>query len=65
MTTVRLPKWLRDEVGKRSDALQVEHWVALMDLLARAQRVEPPEYPLAVRRRYGSELTSDGRVKQP
>jgi hypothetical protein len=63
MTTIRLPTWLRDEINERAVRQVAEPWVSLMDLMARTRQLPPsriPEYPLAVVRRYGSDLAADG-----
>jgi len=63
MTTLRVPSWLRDEVNTRAAQLNVEPWVVLTDVFARTQQMPPsriPQYPTAVTRRYGSELSPDG-----
>jgi len=63
MTTIRVPEWLRDEVNERAVRQEAEPWVSLMDLMARTQQLPAtriPEYPLAVVRRYGTDLSADG-----
>jgi hypothetical protein len=63
MTTIRLPVWLRDEINERAVRQVAEPWVSLMDLLARCRQLPPsrvPAYPLAVVRRYGTDLAPDG-----
>jgi len=63
MTTIRVPVWLRDEINHRAVVQQAEPWVSLMDLMARTQQLPPsriPEWPQAVIRRYGLDLSDDG-----
>jgi hypothetical protein len=65
MTTIRVPVWLRDEINHRAVVQQAEPWVSLMDLMTRTQQLPPsriPEWPQAVIRRYGLDLSDDGML---